>query len=809
LDAELRVVTPVDAASVREGGTTAGKPELKQYQLTHDYLISDLRAWLTSEQRGTLRGRAQLRLEEISDLWRSTTQGRYLPGLGDYAFCRLFTSAKRWTPAQRDIMTAARNRHMMRLAVLLVCATALVWWSTRWRGRIEAQGIVRGILNADLPQVERQYTDSALRLSNWTRPLLAEEYVRAGHDGGDALRPALMLVRLVPDDTQYREYLFERLLTAHAAEIGVICQAIEPYKVEFVDRLWSELQQAGIDDGSRRLRVASALANFAPDDPRWIPYAHTLVRDLTTLPSATSLKEWMSNLLPARESTLALLVNLVTDPKVSSAQRFRATDILADFASDRPTLLAESIRFCSDDVQYEFLFSVLSAHGPAAVKAIDERWTETVELDRRRQDRVAGIVNLAVVLLRLGADQRAWDLLGTQTDNLTQVSQLIHLIARRKCDSQLVAQRLRKSFENNETLLASRLALALGEFSNDERKLRSRLLPELFRMYQDRQQPAELHAALEWLLNRWQQQDRIEEILPQLALSGEIPDNVGWYVNGQQQTMVILQAESFDMGSPAEEEGHDPDERQRTVQIHRRFAIGSHPVTKRQFLKAFPEFTAEDFDKTSPEDDCPVNSVTWFDAVRYCNWLSQQEGIPEREWCFEPNSDGVFAAGMRLKPGYLSLSGYRLGTEAEWEFACRAGTTTARYYGDDPDLLDKYIWCSPNSSGRMWPVGTLKPNGFGLFDMLGNSWDWVLNRDLYETQEGLLQNDVEDHQLEIVELGDDQKPITRVRKGASFNSAASSHRPANRAPRSPSQINNINSFRLVRTLPRREESPRD
>jgi formylglycine-generating enzyme required for sulfatase activity len=409
----------------------------------------------------------------------------------------------------------------------------------------------------------------------------------------------------------------------------------------------------------------------------------------------------------------------------------------------------------------------------------------------------------------MGAGQRAWDLLNTQTDDLTQVNQLIHMIARRKCDPQLVAQRLHKAIQNDEPLLASRLALALGEFPSNERQFRGSLLPDVLRVYQDRQQPAELHAAFEWLLNRWQQHDRIEEILAQLAQPGEVAADVRWYVNSQQQTMVILQAEPFMMGSPGDEEGHDPDEKQRTVQIHRRFAIGSHPVTKRQFLKAFPEFTAELFDKVSPGDDCPVNSVTWFDAARYCNWLSQQEGIPEREWCFEPNSDGVFAAGMRMKPGYLSLSGYRLGTEAEWEFACRAGTTTARYYGDDPDLLDKYIWCEPNSSGRMWPVGTLKPNGFGLFDMLGNSWDWVLDRDLYETQKVLLQNDVEDHQLEIVELGDDQKPITRVRKGASFNSAVSSQRPANRAPRPASEINEINSFRLFRTLPSREESPRD
>src|SRR5262249_11870355 len=105
-----------------------------------------------------------------------------------------------------------------------------------------------------------------------------------------------------------------------------------------------------------------------------------------------------------------------------------------------------------------------------------------------------------------------------------------------------------------------------------------------------------------------------------------------------------------------------------------------------------------------------------------------QEGLPQSEWCYEPNPHGVYGEGMKLKANYLSLTGYRLPTEAEMEYATRAGTITSRYYGETEELLPKYTWYIKNSEDKTCPWGSLKPNDWGLFDMRGNVFTWCQER---------------------------------------------------------------------------------
>jgi hypothetical protein len=297
-----------------------------------------------------------------------------------------------------------------------------------------------------------------------------------------------------------------------------------------------------------------------------------------------------------------------------------------------------------------------------------------------------------------------------------------------------------------------------------------------------------VHAAAEWLLRRWQMAGRLAPIDQALRRAGSwrSPGAITkplWRVNGQGQTFAVIPAPGrFEIGSPADEKRMSTDEARRRAQIDYPIAVAAKPVTVAEFKKFRPGF--EYVKQYTPGQDAPINSVSWYDAAAYCNWLSDQEKIPRDQWCYEPNAKGEYAEGMKVKPNYQRLSGYRLPREAEWEYACRAGTVTAWSYGSDEATLGHYGWYDLNSNGTMHAVGSLKPNGLGLFDMHGNAWQWCQD-DVYEGM---------------------NKDITYVKsnfgrfmRGGSFYADARDTRSANRGVHAPEDRHNLIGFRVART----------
>jgi formylglycine-generating enzyme required for sulfatase activity len=216
---------------------------------------------------------------------------------------------------------------------------------------------------------------------------------------------------------------------------------------------------------------------------------------------------------------------------------------------------------------------------------------------------------------------------------------------------------------------------------------------------------------------------------------------------------LLIPAGTFTMGAI----DSYPDEQPiRTVRISRPFYLGKYEVTQAQW-EAVMGYNPSSW---RGQRDLPVEQVSWEDVQEFLRRLNAEEG------------------GTR----------YRLPTEAEWEYAARAGTTTAYSFSSDVSRLDEYAWYGGNAAHTSHPVGQLKPNAWGLHDMHGNVWEWV--HDWYET-------------YPIGAVTDPQGPaagINRVFRGGGRSNVAWRCRSSSRSYRPPESRLDAVGFRVLKTV---------
>lgn len=280
-------------------------------------------------------------------------------------------------------------------------------------------------------------------------------------------------------------------------------------------------------------------------------------------------------------------------------------------------------------------------------------------------------------------------------------------------------------------------------------------------------------------------------ILTAAAALGQAREGRAFRDCDQCPEMVVIPAGSFIMGSPPDEPLRDPDEGQHRVTFARPFAVSKHIITWNQweacvadnFCEGQAVETALRTDlqgkaianyKDHGRGDRPVVGISWWDAQRFVGWLNAK-----------------------------TRGGYRLVSEAEFEYAARAGTTTAYIWGDTPDhdfanfgriagglggeTGGRDVWLNETS-----PVGAFPPNAWGLYDMAGNTYQWTA--DCYEADAARLPNDGS-----AVTSGNCN---VRVMRSTSFTSEPHTLRSANRAGQYPPNLRGRNylSFRVAKTL---------
>jgi formylglycine-generating enzyme required for sulfatase activity len=634
----------------------------------------------------------------------------------------------------------------------------------------------------------------------WVEPLLRRAYAEA-KEAENSQKKLNAALALLPVDDTHLPYLKDRLFRADAQDVSVIRQSLAGHKDTLVAECWRVLEHPTQEDRNDTLPAASAVAMYDPLNPRWTGVSADVANRLVAA-NAYVVGRWIDALRPAAQQLRNPVKVVFRDEKRSEGERTVAASALAEYLSDQPDELAELIMDATAK-QFIALYPSVVAQSDRTAPLFESELAkrppsktgnEASPVDNERWDSFyKRQANAGVALIRMGRTEKSWPLLKHSPDPSLRSYLVCGLGPLGVEPGSLVA----KLDQESDVSIRRALILGLGEYAEGRLSVADRhtWTKKLIDLYRNERDPG-IHGAADWVLRQWRNEDQIEAIdkelgkLPLPTLSGvqgaasSQGNHRAWYVNSEGHTLVVVRGPAvFDMGEPPSQH-----RMRNRIRVSHGFAIATKEVTVQQFqrfVKENPDNPVKNYEPYSPEPACPRNDVAWYDAAAYCNWLSNKEGIAEDQWCYGPNEKGDYAEGMKLMPNVENRKGYRLPTEAEWEYSCRAGAATGYSFGEPWELLEKYGWYVKNSSNRTQPVGSLRPNDLGLFDLHGNVWEWIQDRGKPETEAEMLSEQINnDH---------------RLLRGGTFSYPPEYVRSAFRTWERPADRSAIVGFRLART----------
>lgn len=547
---------------------------------------------------------------------------------------------------------------------------------------------------------------------------------------------------LLDDEPGLLADLVQSLLTCADSDFVVLRGHLRPHAATFAGRLWQTLH-GDQEKAATRFRAGLALADYSPDSPNWTPEDITFLAQTLLTQGMDRQHDWRAALRAIAPRLLDDVHRLFCDATQPGGVRAAATAALAEWATGQPRILAAAVSEAGAAQFKELWPSLAQADRNAVLNHLRQivalqpaeglAEADRVSLGRRR-------AAASIALLRLNSDPML-PLLFRPAEDPESRTQFIAGVRQRDVSvSQLLVQ---LPMTNDESARVG-LLLALGEYRLEEidEPLRTDMVERLEAWYRADPSSA-IHAACGWLLRTWEHSDRVHRF-DWTAHAADYDAGRQWFLVQVGQpvrpcmsvSMINFPAGEFMMGAPANERDRQPQESQHRVKLTRPFAMADRPISRAMyvhFLQATRGAAAVEQWSTEvhgmvPTERHPAVGLKWYDAVLFCRWLTAQCGMSESDQCYaDPAVLKLDAHGYptdRQWPYYPERRGFRLPTEAEWEYACRAGTITTFSFGSDLTVADAYGWFQGNSAGNLHPTMPLKPTGRGLVSMHGNSAEW-------------------------------------------------------------------------------------
>ena len=585
-------------------------------------------------------------------------------------------------------------------------------------------------------------------------------------------------------DPQLNIELCDHMLNAKVSNLLVIIKRLEPFKKPLVDIVLDKIK---VVDSDGLLRIAGALAIWDPDNSGLVDYLPKICEKLIA-ENKLLLSDWIEVYRPLGDKLYPLLLPKIARKENVASERYFATALCSEFVRNDCSKLFDLMLACEPQNAILIMEKMLPLKNEM-LQIVRKTRSESYlaagfEQDLRFQDR-QGVA--AAIQISLGDDSG----FSVFSSDLTAKSKCMLMLGCLNVAPSRIMDQIKKTSD-----IASKrsLVIALGDLSLEsvDAKIRNDWSGMFLDMYLNNPDSG-LHGALDWLLRkRWGLEKECDRIIEVLKSKPNIEKK--WFVNSMGQTFVVVGGPvRYTMGSPYDEPLRYDSEEYHPRYISKSIAVGQKEVTINEFLALIPE--QRYIEKYAKTPDTAMCCISWYDCARYCNLLTEKE-FSKEDCVYLPNEEGLYDQGMKIVDEPLKKKGYRMPTEAEFEFFHRGGSTKAFYHGSDYRLLDRYGFFAGNSQNQLWPVGTLRPNDFGLFDTGGNAFEWCL--DIYEGYYDLKGED-EDFFMQLQDRNISSN-ISRCLRSGCFYSEISAVRSADRHNAKPDDRSNSRGLRLVRSL---------
>ena len=855
LDGELRLLTPVDFEGY-DSDLINDTPPRRYYQLTHDYLIPSLREWLTSKQRETRKGRAELKLAERTAAWTLNRESKQLPTSLEWLHIHLWTNKKRWSHVEKTMMRTASRWYLRSVgsgavALIFVC---LVLYYALHRQNLQNQHYQIRLVLDSLQQTTGPALPNIIRELKEHRSELVESELRKRFEKTTEQRQKLAYgFALAAYEHVEAEYLISKI-------------------DDFADNDTPNLFSALAADRENALRKIQAAADLCTTQTLWRRKARLGLLALgigdASLPvdicefndrADHSLRTLFIEELPNWRFDLEPVLLTVSH---SDSSALRSAFCLGLGGISKDQLSDEEVRLTNSLLDEWYLFPDSSTH--CAVKWLKRRWglavpeieiSKPIDVERDWSINSQGATMVRIVPShdqpnshRDPRDElRRWlnnhrspspELLSDQDFLAQRIHCLFYTSAYDEALEALEDPKLKLRTLPSSNTSVSPTSEGLLETQN-QGVLSSQEVAFLRLMCNARLKKAEETEVRmrEWLsLNPTSEEilfvtsivplwlGRIEEssaklrnLIDDLKSSQRFQHTFGEGGNRKGTVFaspdfgIIEQVYQLAMAATlfSEEERitsdeqtywrnnalslleqwNSGDEDDRETMLNDPYLISLHDEPRFKLLVSDPlnnlkpfrishcEITRQQFEqfikdasykgpkprgwkianKTSPSGAHPAQSISWYDAVLYCNWLSLREGRTpvyivkkrgkdkkskiesprDKSDLVEPEAESEVNTfdsdyeeySVRLN-GSLNADGYRLPTLAEWQYACRSGTKTSWSHGDQNDLLERYCHMAPAKIAAI--CGSKLPNAWGLHDMNGNVMEWCWNESHFD-----------------------------------------------------------------------------